>query len=203
MNDGMLTPSERNAVSYHDLLNELIISYDDRIPLNPIRRLEEFFTWTESIVASKNRKRVFIQFMDKKAVTIPELAEVLEIPYGSANRHVKKMCSMGILERIVKARYVKKVPGNQPAFYGLKGKWKPEDVVQAVQRYKRIKDKSFSIVRKVSQSIMNDFIAFEPEIQLTKIIEVCKTNCRGFYSFDIAQQVANNLQVNHGVKVWR
>lgn len=203
MKEGILSPNERNAVSYHDLLNELIISYDDRIPLNPIRRLEEFFSWAESIVISKNRKLVFIQFMDKKVASIPELSEFHEIPYTSVHRHVKKMCNMGILEKIVRARYIKKVPGAQPAFYGLKGKWKPEDVVQAVERYKRIKDKSFSIVRNVTQSIMNDFLVLEPEIPLTKIIEVCKNNCRGFYSFDIAKQVADNLQVNHGVKVWR
>ena len=203
MSEGILASDARNAVSYHDLLNELIISYDASIPQNPIRRLEEFFAWVERIVVSKRRKSIFIQLINDKVATIPYLSEVLESSYGGIYNEVKNMCKMGILEKIVRARYIKKTPGAQPAFYGLKGKWKPDDVVQAIERHKRIKNKNYSIVRTISQSIMNDFVPFEPEIQLGKIIEVCKHNCRGFYSFDIAEQVADNLQVNHGVKVWR
>ena len=112
---------------------------------------------------------------------------------------------MGIIEKIVRARYVKKTPGAQPAFYGLKGKWKPDDVIHAIERHKRIKNKSYSIVKTLSQSIINDFIVSKdpPTIYMREIIELCKNNCKGFYSIDIADQVANTLQFNHGVRVWR
>ena len=205
MTEGILASDARNAVSYHDMLNELIMSYDARIPYNPLRRLEEFFAWAERIIVSKNRKKIFIHFMDKKVATMPELSEVLEIPYGSIYREMRNMCKMGIVEKVVRARYIKKTAGAQPAFYGLKGKWKPDDVVSAIERHKRIKNKNYSIVKNLSQSILNDFIrpADPAEISMKEIISLCKNNCRGFYSIDIAEQVADTLQLKHGVIVWR
>lgn len=205
MKEGILASDARNAVSYHDMLNELIMSYDARIPYNPLRRLEEFFAWAERIIVSKNRKKIFIHFMDKKVATMPELTEVLDIPYGSIYREMRNMSNMGIVEKIVRARYIKKTAGAQPAFWGLKGKWKPDDVVLAIERHKRIKNKNYNIVKNLSQSILNDFMTPKEQAHITmkEIISLCKNNCRGFYSFDIAQQVADNLQVNHGVKVWK
>jgi hypothetical protein len=204
LNEGLLSSDESNSLSYQDLLYELILSYDNRRPFNPKKRLEEFFSWVERIVVSMNRKKIFINFLDNKVTTIPVLAGDLQIPYQSAYRDVLYLVKIGILDRIIKDKYIKRVPGRAPAFYGLKNKWKPDDVIRAYEQYRKSKDGSYTLVRNLSQSILNDFIEEdEPEIKIQEIIEICKRNCRGFYSFDIAEQVANNLQFSHGVRVWR
>ena len=205
MNKGLLSQDESNSLSYQDLLYELILSYDNRRPFNPKKRLQEFFSWIERIVVSPNRKRIFINFLDHKVTTIPILADDLEIPYQSAYRDVVYLTKIDILDRIINDRYVRRMPGRAPAFYGLKGKWKPDDVVSAYERYRRSKDKSYTLVRSLSQTILNDYIPSmeESEIKMLEIIEICKQNCKGFYSYDIANQVANNLQSSHGVKIWR
>ena len=204
MKAGLLSPDESNSLSYQDLLYELILSYDNRRPFNPKERLREFFSWIERIVVSVNRKKIFIHFLENKVTTIPVIALDLQIPYQSAYRDIIYLTEIGVLERIVKDRYVKKVPGRTPGFYGLRGKWKVDDVAIAYEQYRRTKDSSYKLVKNLSQTILNDFISpIESEIKLSEIISICKKNCRGFYSIDIAEQVASALTKSHGVKVWR
>ena len=54
------------------------------------------------------------------------------------------------------------------------------------------------------QTILDGYISRNDvsEIKLNEIIAICKGSCPGFYSFDIANEVANNLS-KRGIKVWR
>ena len=167
-------------------------------------RLKQFFSWAETITNSKIRKNIFFYFVEKKVATVPVLEDSIGTPRSSIYREIKELLNEGIVEKIVKARYIKKKPGRGPAIYGLVGKWKPDDVVAAIKEHQIINTPNFVMVRHISQTILDGYISRQSasEIKLNEIIAICKGSCPGFYSFDIANEVANNLS-KRGIKVWR
>jgi len=200
----LVSPDEKNAILYIDLLFRLILSYNDTIPFNPLLRLREFFSWTETITSSQIRKNIFFYFVEKKVATVPVLVDALGKPRPSIYREIRELLDNDIVEKIVRARYIKKKPGRGPAIYGLKGKWQPDDVVDAINKHKIISSPNFVMVRNISQTILDGYLSRQnvSEIKLNEIIAICKGSCPGFYDFDIADQVANNLS-KRGIKVWR
>lgn len=184
----------------------MLLSYDNNKPFNPIARLKEFFSWIENITGSEIRKAVFFYFLENKVATAPILNEALGKKRRSPSvfRELKTLLELEIIEKIVRARYIKKIPGRTPTIYGLKGKWKPDDVVGVIEKHRILNSPNFIIVRNISQTIMDGYLAkYETiEINLNEIVAICKGSCPGFYSFDIADQVASCLS-RRGIKVWR
>ena len=128
--------------------------------------------------------------------------ENLNFPESSLHRELKNLVQLEIVEPIVKARYVKSIPGRSPGIYGLKGHWRPDDIATAVEKYRQLQAPNYALIKTVSQSIMEDFLTprMQTEIAFKEIVQVCKENCKGYYSFDISKQVASYLH-NKGVGV--
>lgn len=128
--------------------------------------------------------------------------ENLNFPESSLHRELKNLVQLEIVEPIVKARYVKSIPGRSPGIYGLTGHWRPDDIANAVEKYRQLQAPNYALIKTVSQSIMEDFLTprMQTEIAFKEIVQVCKENCKGYYSFDISKQVASYLH-NKGVGV--
>ena len=107
---------------------------------------------------------------------------------------------MGLVERIVSRREGR---GRPYTVFGVKG-FAAEDVVKAVERVVRLRWPVYSHVRRISQSILEDYL--EPkgltEISWRAILSETRTRSRGFYRVDIADLVAKELSLE-GIKVWR
>jgi len=184
----------------------LLLSYDNNKPFNPIARLKEFFSWIENITGSKIRKTIFFYFLEHKVATAPLINEALGKKRRSPSvyREMNTLVDLKIIERIVRARYIRKKSGRVPTIYGLRGKWKPDDVVKVIEKHKILNSPNFVTIRNISQTIMDGYLAKHEtiEINLNEIVAICKGSCPGFYSFDIADQVASCLS-RRGIKVWR
>lgn len=107
---------------------------------------------------------------------------------------------MGLVERVISRREGR---GRPYTVFGVKG-YTPEDVVRAIERVVHLKWPVYSYVRRISQSILEDYL--EPhgltEISWRTILSETRIRSRGFYSVDIANLVAKELSME-GIKVWR
>ena len=198
----LVTPDVNNDISYLDMLNEILFTSVVNNSQTPLRVLEQFFTWVESISASEIRKKIFIYFLDNKASTVPVLIKTLDVCYKSAYREVNILESKGILEKIINAKYIKKKTGRSPAIWGLVGQYRPDDVIQAIERHKYRNNKGYKLIEKISQSILDDFVIIDNKIYEKDIESVVRKYCKGFYHADITKQVAVAL-VKKGIRVIR
>lgn len=166
--------------------------------------MKRLLSWIEKIVVSDIRKQIFLYFLEKKVSTIPVVSDHIDVPKSSVYREVKNLVQLGILEQVVRARYIKKIAGRTPGIYGLKGTWGPDDVNLALELHRKLNMPSYVIVKKVSQSIMDEYLSrrIDLEIDYKEIITLCKQSCEGYYHSDISSQVADFLK-DKGVKVWR
>jgi len=166
--------------------------------------VKDFFSWCENISTSTIRKKIFYYFLDKKVGTVPVIVASLKLPEPSIYREVNNLYRFQVLEPIVNSRLFKRRKGRPPTVYGLKGLWKPDDVIKAVQTHNQTKNKSFVLISSLGQSIMDDYLSprFLEEITMREIESQCRGECKGYYSVDIANGVAEFLQ-NQGVTVWR
>ena len=199
---GLVSPDETSLSSSSSSIIAFILSYDRIKPLNPIQRVKEFLSWAETIVASEVRKKIFLYFLENPASTTMEVMENLGLSYPSVYREIKNLVKFEIIEPIVSAKYIKNLPGRSPGIFGLKGFWQPEDVTQAVEKYRQIRVPNYSLIRTVSQSIMDDFLSprSQTEISIKDVAVIVKEKCPGYYSWDITKQVGNYL-LKQGVAV--
>jgi len=199
-----LSPDEKKSNTYTILLFDLLLSYDKNSSLNPLARVKDFFSWCESISTSTIRKKIFYYFLEKKVGTVPVIVDSLELPEPSIYREVNNLYRIQVLEPIVNSRLFKRRKGRPPTVYGLKGLWRPDDLIKAVETHNQTKSKSFVLISGLGQSIMEDYLSprFLDEINMNEIVYLCHAECKGYYTFDIANGVADFLS-NQGVKVWR
>jgi len=196
------TSEESSPLSYPNPIIELLLSYDSSNPFNPIQRAKTLLSWAESIVTSEIRKEIVFYLLENPASTTRVLLENINFPESSLHRELKKLVQLEIVEPIVKARYVKSIPGRSPGIYGLKGHWRPDDIANAVEKYRQLKAPNYALIKTVSQSIMEDFLSprMQTEIKFMEINQFCKETCKGYYSLDISKKVANYL-TNKGVAI--
>lgn len=199
---GLISPDETSPSSSSSSMITYILSYDRIKPLNPIQRVKEFLSWAETIVSSEVRKQIFLYFLENPAATTMEVMENLGLSYPSVYREIKNLVKFEIIEPIVSAKYIKNLPGRSPGIFGLKGFWRPEDVTQAVEKYRQIRVPNYSLIRIVSQSIMDDFLSPRAQkvIKIREVVVLCKKKCPGYFSWDIAKQVGGYLE-KRGVEV--
>ena len=93
--------------------------------------------------------------------------------------------------------------GRPYSLYAIKG-YRPEDIVEALQRASKKRTPAYSEVRNITQLILEEYL--EPrglsEISFREIVAVSRERCKGFYSGDIARLVVKELS-GEGIKVWR
>lgn len=198
-----LSPDDKNPLYYTTLLFDLILSYDNNKTFNPLKKVNEFFSWVEKIASSEIRKKVFFYFLEHHVATVPVLAAKLTIPQPSVYREVNNLYYLEILEKVVESRIFRRRRGRSPTVFGFRGQWVPDDLVKAVQAHNDLKSGTFVLVATIGQTILDDHIVIRnlDEITIREVAALCKGNCKGYYTWDIAKQVGHFLE-EQGVKVF-
>ena len=124
----------------------------------------------------------------------------LGLSHASVHRELKVLMGLGLVQRVVPRRSGR---GRPYAIYAVKG-YSANDIIRVVERVSRLRIPAYSRVRVISQLILDEYL--EPrglrEITFREVVAETRTQCRGYYSGDIARLVASEL-VAEGVKVWR
>ena len=76
--------------------------------------------------------------------------------------------------------------------------------MSAVERSQRSRSPAYSLVYRIKQLILDDYLMSRElsEITFLEIAEVTRGYCKGFKHSDIARLVAKELSLD-GIKVWR
>ena len=182
------------------MIFDLFLSYGGKKSRDPEGYLRDFFSFIEKISVSAVRREIFIHLVSERASCPLLLTQDLGLSQSSVYRELNNLVSMGLVERVVSRRGGR---GRPYTVFAVKG-YAPEDIVRAVERVARLKWPVYSHVKRISQSILEDYL--EPnglnEISWRAILSETRIRSKGFYSVDIANLVAKELS-HEGIKVWR
>jgi len=195
-----ISSDEKKSRSYIEGLFDFLLSYDKKKCVSPEKAIREFFSLFEKICTSPIRREIFIYLMVNRAASASVLHDSLGIPLPSVYREVNRLIELGLIERIPPRREGKGRPFALYAAFGHTA----DDVVRALERTRSIRTPAYSVVRKVKQLILEDYLCVRgrAEVSWMEVVKVTRSHCGAYFHRDIAEMVARELS-RVGVKVWR
>ena len=194
-----LSFDEKNPILYIKLFFDYFLSYSKNIPSSPEVFLNDYFSFVEKICSSKVRKKVFIHLFLVRASTVSLIRRTLGLSQSSVYRELDSLISYDLVSKVMSHRDGRGRPITVYAIFG----YQSEDIVSAVERSRRNRSPSYSLVSRVKQFILDDYLQSRElsEISYREVAELTRSHCKGFNSGDIARLVARELTVD-GIKVW-
>jgi len=161
-------------------------------------QLQKILVRHEGIMKSPVRRRVYYWFLENIAATGSLIVAETDIPEASVYNQLKWLKRHGFIEPQGKIKSVKK-GGPKPVLYSLPGASK-EDLARTILSVQKANQPTYRLVTELTQLCWED--VEDMEIQMSKIIGVCRMRSRGFHFLGIADMVAKELHEKE-VKVWR
>lgn len=203
-----LSKNERCYNNNKEMDINYLLSYGERWSQDPVKKIKDLLSYFENIVTSKNRKKIYLYILEKKAATPQCIVEDLGIPEQSVYRELKHFARKGILEYAIKPRHIKKLTGSNPGIISLPNCDKTY-IQEAIKRDRIRKHPKSQLVYRITQLILDEyFIDNKPkEIHYTSIVGTVRQQCKDYH--DLSNEINNFsdeiAQVLHmrGIKVWR
>ena len=200
-----LSPDGGNSV-YYILLQklQLLLPYgDDITPIQRAIEAERLSSFLGSIFSSKAVGEVFIYLLDRKACTAWLLQIHLNIPEATAYRTLKRLRSLGILEKVLKiSKPIKTAGGPRPTLWALLGA-SNADLANVIREHNRSQSPKYRAAEQIVQTMMRDYtsIRVKQEITRREINYVVKEFNMPYRRYDV-QLFVEQILKDKGVKVW-
>ena len=179
-----LSPDESHP--QYNIIKDFItlLSYDERVPFNPLKKIDELFSFFERVAKSKNRTAIMKYLLKNIASSPTCIRDDLLIPEASVYREIKKLEKWGYIEWVIPTSFNWKRKGYATGIIALPI-YKPEDLIEARNReIERIKPQA-KMVQKAYQLILEEFTS-KPDLATRKnIIKQLKPEFSGFHVNDI------------------
>ena len=197
-----LSPDE-SLPQYNIIIDFItLLSYDERVPLNPLKKLDELFSFFERVAKSKNRTAI-MKYLLKNIATSPTcIRDDLLIPEASVYREIKKLEKWGYIEWVIPTSFNWKRKGYATGIIALPT-FKPEDIIEARKREVERTRPQAKMVQRAYQLILEEFID-KPDLSTrTNIIQYVKPHFTGFNINDIIFWIDRAIEkVSQEIMVW-
>ncbi|MFX0211959.1 MAG: hypothetical protein ACFFDT_38645 [Candidatus Hodarchaeota archaeon] len=207
MNKELLSIFGNNRGYNIESVNQLLVTFvtiNSQLPDN-LRR--EFFTKVDKIWGTDSIRKTFLYLCNHRAATQFMISKGTNLSIMSVSRAVNYLKKEKLIVEATKVRMAYSKGGPRPSVWAVIN-YDPEDVKEACEKHARINTPAFSEANRITQFILDEFLALKPEwlkkqIQYRDIIKIIRENSTNYQFSDMAQIVSEQLQVQHGVKIWR
>jgi hypothetical protein len=195
---------KKNLYDDNDAVLRLFLTVDKKNLENPLQYFKNFFQSIRKITTSKNRIKILLWFIDHKIGTVNLIVKDIGISWQSVYREINILNELGYLVKVIKHHNHSKSGGRSPDLWGLKGFYGPEDIVDAIQKNRIIKQPIYEEARRTSQLVFDDYIQIRQVKEITKneLIPILKSYTNKFYAYDLYPFVRDFLKEKYGIRTW-
>ena len=202
---GLLSRNGGNSV-YYILLTKIQLLLPNGGDISPIQRAieaERLSSFLGSIFSSKAVGEVFVYLLDRKACTAWLLQVHMNIPEATAYRALKRLRSLGIIEKV---RKISKPPrsegGPRPTVWAILGA-SGTDIASVIGEHNRSLSPKYRAAEQIVQTMMRDYtsIRVKQEITRKEIHYAVKEFDMPYRRYDV-QIFVEQILKDKGVKVW-
>ncbi len=172
-------------------------------PIQRAVRGEKLSSFLGSIFSSKAVGEVFIYLLDRQACTAWLLQVHLSIPEATAYRTLKRLRSLGILEKVRRInKPLKSAGGRRPTVWALLGA-SGKDIASVIGEHSRSLSPKYRVAEEIVQTMIRDYtsIRVNQEIKLKEINFVVKAFDMPYRRYDV-QLFVEQIFKDKGIKVW-
>lgn len=203
--DRLLSPNGSNPDIYKiiEKMQLLLLYGGDNLPFQRALRAERLLSFLKSIFSSKAVGEVFVYLLDRKACTAWLLQVHLNMPEATAYRALKRLRSLGVLEKIIKIkRSVKSAGGPRPTVWALIGASRV-DIADVVGEHHRSLSPKYRVAEEIVQAMMKDFMSIRVKQEITRkeIHFVLNEFKMPYRKYDV-QLFIEQIFKAKGIKVW-
>ncbi len=201
----ILSTNGGNSV-YNILIEKMQLLLPSGGDIPPIQRAieaERLSSFLGSIFSSKAVGEVFVYLLDRKACTAWLLQVHLNIPEATAYRALKRLRSLGILEKVRKInKLFKSVGGPRPTVWAIPGASRT-DIADIIGEHSRSLSPKYRVAEQIVQTMIRDYtsIRVKQEITRKEIHYVVKEFDMPYRRYDV-QLFVEQIFNDKGVKVW-
>ena len=198
-----LSPDER--VPQYNIIIDLItlLSYDESVPYNPLKKIDELFSFFERVAKSKNRSAIMKYLLQNTAASPTCIRDDLNIPECSIYRELKKLDKWGYIETPIPTSYNWKRKGYATGIVALPI-YKPEDLIEARTREVERTKPQAKMVQKAYQLILEEFTDKPDLATRNNIIKHVKPQFPGFQTNDIIFWADKAIEkASQEITIWR
>ncbi|GAJ12907.1 unnamed protein product, partial [marine sediment metagenome] len=146
---------------------------------------------------------VFIYLLDRNACTAWLLQVHLNMPEATAYRTLKRLRSLGVLEKVMIIRKpVKSSGGPRPTVWAILGASR-EDIANVIGDHNRSLSPKYRVAEEIVQSMMKDFMSIRVKQEITRkeIHFVLNEFKMPYRKYDV-QLFIEQIFKDKGIKVW-
>lgn len=202
-----MIPLTNGGNSVYNILIEkmqLLLLYEsDNSPIQRAMRGEQLSSFLGNIFSSKAVGEVFVYLLDRKACTAWLLQVHLSVPEATVYRALKRLRTLGILEKVRKiSKPLMSAGGPRPTVWALLGA-SGTDIASVIGEHNRSLSPKYRAAEQIVQTMMRDYtsIRVKQEITRKEIHFVVKEFDMPYRRYDVQLFVEQILKVK-GVKVW-
>ncbi len=181
----------------------LLYNESDNSPIQRALRGEKLASFLGSIFSSKAVGEVFVYLLDRKACTAWLLQIHLNIPEATAYRALKRLRSLGVLEKVLKiSKPIKTAGGPRPTLWAILGASKA-DLASVIGEHNRSLSPKYRAAEQIVQTMMRDYTSIRVKQKITRkeISFVVKEFNIPYRRYDV-QLFVEQIFKDKGIKVW-
>ncbi len=181
----------------------LLSNENNNSPIQRAMRGERLSSFLRSIFSSKAVGEVFVYLLDRKACTAWLLQVHLNIPEGTVYKALKRLRSLGVLEKVRKIKKpLKSAGGPRPTVWAILGA-SETDLASVIGEHNRSLSPKYRVAEQIVQTMMRDYTSIRVKQEITKkeIHYVVKEMRVPYRRYDI-QLFVEQIFKDKGIKVW-
>ena len=199
-----ITLSPDESVPQYNIIMDLItlLSYDKSVPYNPLKKIDELFSFFERVAKSKNRTAIMKYLFQHTAASPTCIRDDLNIPEASVYRELRKLDDWKYIESPIPTSYNWKRKGYATAIVALPN-YRPEDLIEARNREVERTKPQAKMVQKAYQLILDEFTSRPDLATRTNILKQLKPQFSGFHTNDIIFWVDRAIEkASQEITIW-
>jgi len=197
-----LSPDE--SPPQYNIIMDLItlLSYDKSVLSNPLKKIEELFSFFESVTPSKIRTAIMKYLFRHIAASPTCIRDDLNLPESSVYRELRNLEEWGYIVNPLPTTYNWKRKGYAAGIVALPI-YTPEDLVKAREREVERTQPQAQMVQKVYQLILEEYTD-KPELcTRNNILKTVKPKFQGFHVNDIIFWVDRAIEkASQEITIW-
>ncbi len=203
--DKLFSPNGGNSdIHIHiEKMKLLLYNGGTNSPIQRALEAEKLLLFLESIFSSSAVGEVFIYLLDRMACTAWLLQVHLSMPEATVYRALKRLRSLGILEKVRKIGLpLKTAGGPRPTVWAFLGA-SSEDIAKVIGEHNRSLSPKYRAAEQIVQTMIRDYssIRVKQEITRKEIHYVVKELGMPYRRYDV-QLFVEQIFKDKGIKVW-
>uniref|UniRef100_A0A6M3LS87 Uncharacterized protein n=1 Tax=viral metagenome TaxID=1070528 RepID=A0A6M3LS87_9ZZZZ len=203
--DRLLSPNGGNSEIYIIIqkMKLLLPNGSDNSPFQRALSAEKLLSFLDRVFSSKAVGEVFVYLLDRKACTAWLLQIHLNMPEVTTYRALKRLRSLGVLEKVMRIKKpVKSAGGPRPTVWAILGASR-EDIASVIGEHNRSLSPKYRVAEEIVQAMMKDFLSIRVKQEITRkeIHFVLNEFKMPYRKYDV-QLFVEQIFKAKGIKVW-